>query len=32
MDDQELEEVAETTAVFARVAPDQELRLVKSLQ
>jgi Ca2+-transporting ATPase len=32
MDDQELEEIAETTSVFARVAPDQKLRLVKSLQ
>ncbi|TXK49648.1 cation-transporting P-type ATPase [Pontibacter qinzhouensis] len=30
--DKELEEVAETTSVFARVSPDQKLRLVKALQ
>ncbi|GAB3812126.1 hypothetical protein GCM10028895_02860 [Pontibacter rugosus] len=30
--DAELEEVAENTAVFARVSPDQKLRLVKALQ
>jgi Ca2+-transporting ATPase len=30
--DEELPEVAERTAVFARVAPDQKLRLVKALQ
>ncbi|MEJ8804275.1 cation-transporting P-type ATPase [Pontibacter sp. H249] len=32
LDDEELAKVAENTAVFARVAPDQKLRLVKSLQ
>ncbi|GAB3200929.1 Ca2+-transporting ATPase [Pontibacter aydingkolensis] len=31
-DDKELEEIAESMAVFARVSPDQKLRLVKSLQ
>ncbi|MFD3001891.1 cation-transporting P-type ATPase [Pontibacter toksunensis] len=30
--DRELEEVAEQTSVFARVSPDQKLRLVKALQ
>ena len=30
--DEELPEVAERTAVFARVAPEQKLRLVKALQ
>ena len=30
--DQELPEVAERTAVFARVTPDQKLRLVRALQ
>jgi cation-transporting ATPase F len=30
--DAELEEIAESTSVFARVAPDQKLRLVKALQ
>ncbi|CAN5233940.1 cation-transporting P-type ATPase [soil metagenome] len=30
--DEELEEFAENTAVFARVSPDQKLRLVKALQ
>jgi magnesium-transporting ATPase (P-type) len=32
IDDEELPEVAERTAVFARVAPEQKLRLVKALQ
>ncbi|GAB3528440.1 cation-transporting P-type ATPase [Pontibacter brevis] len=32
MEDRELEEVAEQTSVFARVSPDQKLRLVKALQ
>ncbi len=32
LSDQELPEVAERTAVFARVAPDQKLRLVRALQ
>ncbi|RIJ34210.1 cation-transporting P-type ATPase [Pontibacter oryzae] len=32
MDDQEVEELVVHTAVFARVAPEQKLRLVKSLQ
>ncbi|WP_206684012.1 cation-transporting P-type ATPase [Pontibacter beigongshangensis] len=32
IEDKELEEVAETTSVFARVSPDQKLRLVKALQ
>ncbi|WP_223284828.1 HAD-IC family P-type ATPase [Hymenobacter qilianensis] len=32
IDDKTLEEVAETTSVFARVSPDQKLRLVKALQ
>ncbi|MFD2514465.1 cation-transporting P-type ATPase [Pontibacter locisalis] len=32
LNDRELEEAAEDVAVFARVAPDQKLRLVKSLQ
>lgn len=32
MSDEELTEVAESTAVFARVAPEQKLRLVRALQ
>lgn len=32
IEDEELEEVAATTSVFARVSPDQKLRLVKALQ
>jgi len=32
LSDEELPEVAERTAVFARVAPEQKLRLVKALQ
>ncbi|SFH07530.1 cation-transporting P-type ATPase [Pontibacter chinhatensis] len=32
IEDRELETVAEEVAVFARVAPDQKLRLVKALQ
>ncbi|WP_299707960.1 cation-transporting P-type ATPase [uncultured Pontibacter sp.] len=32
IEDKELEDVAENTAVFARVSPDQKLRLVKALQ
>ncbi|MBC5991884.1 cation-transporting P-type ATPase [Pontibacter cellulosilyticus] len=32
IDDEELENVVQTTSVFARVAPDQKLRLVKALQ
>ncbi|AKD04006.1 cation-transporting P-type ATPase [Pontibacter korlensis] len=32
IEDKELEEVAEKTSVFARVSPDQKLRLVKALQ
>ncbi len=32
IDDKKLEEVAENTSVFARVSPDQKLRLVKALQ
>ena len=32
LSDQELEDMADRTVVFARVAPDQKLRLVKSLQ
>ncbi|MFT2007959.1 cation-transporting P-type ATPase [Pontibacter sp. 13R65] len=32
IEDKELEDVAENTSVFARVSPDQKLRLVKALQ
>jgi cation-transporting P-type ATPase F len=32
IDDKELEEIADSTSVFARVSPDQKLRLVKALQ
>lgn len=32
LSDQELQEVAEAVGVFARVSPDQKLRLVKALQ
>lgn len=32
IDDQELKQVVEDTTVFARVAPDQKLRLVQALQ
>jgi Ca2+-transporting ATPase len=32
IDDKHLEDVAENTSVFARVSPDQKLRLVKALQ
>jgi Ca2+-transporting ATPase len=32
LSDEELSEVAESTAVFARVAPEQKLRLVRALQ
>ncbi|WP_114782496.1 cation-transporting P-type ATPase [Botryobacter ruber] len=32
IEDKELEEIAENTSVFARVSPDQKLRLVKALQ
>lgn len=32
IDDKDLPELAQSTAVFARVAPDQKLRLVKALQ